>query len=125
MHSVAVETTDRLVRLADDIEKLRGATADNPRARQLFRGVLRHSVDGLAAYETSAATGKPADFVDQLSITVRKLRRAINGLVLLVQLAYLPIDDAREPIIEARALEHLARKALNGARRRHVRRPPA
>ena len=125
MHSQPIETTDRLLRLETDIEKLRDAIADTPRARQLFRGVRQHSVDGAAAYRAAGVAGRPAHFVDQLSIPVRKLRRAINGLVLLVQLAYLPIEDAREPIIEARALEQLVRKALNGARRRKVRRTPA
>ena len=119
MHPHAVENTDRLQRLAADIEKLRLEVSETPRAQQLFRSVLQQCLDAAAADRAAAGGAAPADFVAQLSIAVRRIRRAISSLVLLVQLDYLPIENAREPIIEARELEQLLTKTRNKAKRRH------
>lgn len=119
MHLHPVGNTDRLQQLSVVIEKLRLAISDTPRAQQLFRSVLQQSLDAAAAGRTAGGAAAPADFVAQLSIAVRRIRRVISGLVLLVQLDYLPIENAREPIIEARELERLLTKTRNKAKHRH------
>jgi hypothetical protein len=117
----ALDTADRLGRLVGAVETLGAAVSDSARAAVLFQGTLERMRVAADAYTSAASGGSPRHFIEQVSIAVRKLRRAISGLVLLVQLDYLPIEQARDPIIEARDLERLLTRTRDAARRRHVR----
>ena len=116
----ALDTANRLVRLVGAVETLGEAVSDSARASVLFHNILEHARAGAEAYTSACAGGSPRLFIEQIGIAVRKLRRAISGLVLLVQLDYLPIEHARDPIIEARELERLLTRTRNAAKRRHA-----
>ncbi len=116
----ALDTASRLVRLVGAVETLGTSVSDSARAGVLFHEILEHTRVAAEAYGSACAGGSPRHFIEQIAIAVRKLRRTISGLVLLVQLDYLPIEQAREPIIEARGLERLLTKTRDAARRRHA-----
>ena len=116
----ALDTAGRLVRLAGAVETLGASVSGSARASVLFHGLLEHTRAADEAYRSACASGSPRHFIDQIAIAVRKLRRAISGLVLLVQLDYLSIEHARDPIIEARELERLLTRTRDAARRRHA-----
>jgi hypothetical protein len=57
-------------------------------------------------------------FIEHVSVAARKMRRCVAGLVLLVELDFVPIESTREVIIEARALAGILTASRSTAKRR-------
>ena len=71
-----------------------------------------------AGYREACASSSPEQFIERIAFVTRKAKRVKASLVLLVQLDHLKIDDARENILEARALEEIFTASRNTARKR-------
>ena len=119
-----LEFQERLERAVASVESL-PAAAGGKRGEQLRRALVRDVKLACEGYRAACNSTSPDQFIERISAAAAKAKRTTSTLVLLVQLDYLHIDEARDVIIEARALERILTASRNTAKRRRTRRKTA
>ena len=92
------------------------------RGRKLALKMVKACHDMDAGYRHTCASGTPDEFITRISAVASHAKRTKATLMLLTQLAYLPIAETRELIFEARGLENIFVASRNTAKRNHRKR---
>ena len=112
-----IELQQRLRGVENGVEAL-PAIGGGKRGEQIRRALLAAARQSCNGYRDVCVSSSPDEFIERISFVARKAKRTVALLVLLVQLDYIRIEQVRELIIEARALERILTAAKNTSRRR-------
>ena len=112
-----IELQERLRRVLRDVESLPPLDGGK-RGAQIRRTLLAAAKYACEGYRDVCVSSSPDQFLERITFVARNAKRTVALLVLLVQLDYIRIEQVRELIIEARALERILTAARNTARRR-------
>ena len=114
----AVDLQDRIARFAGAVERLCAPLTAAGTAQPTIRKLTAAAAALQTGYRETCASSSPEEFVERISAVARHAKKAVACLVLLVELRHLPIEAARETILEARALEAIVAATRNTAKRR-------
>jgi hypothetical protein len=118
MQSHACELVERAGRFKDAVGDLANHVTDTPSARKIVKSLTATSSAIPSGYKDACASSSPEQFISRISAVARSAKKAKAALVLLVQLDHISIQDAREAILEARALEAIFVASRNTAKKR-------
>jgi len=115
----SVELQARTAALLRSLEEQLPKVGGEERGRKLALKMLKACREMDAGYRHTCASGSPDEFIRRIAAVASHAKRTKATLMLLTQLAYLPIVETRELIVEARGLENIFIASRDTAKRRH------
>ena len=122
MRMTALDIQARTAALLRDLEALLPSVGGGDRGRKLALKMLKACRDMDAGYRHTCASRSPDEFIERICAVARHAKRTKATLMLLTQLAHLPIAETRELIFEARGLENIFVASRNTAKKNHRKR---
>jgi hypothetical protein len=118
MNQKAAALCTRIRRFRVELETLCAGVEPSAAAKRMVRRLSSAATAVDISYQAACKVGRAEDFLPHVSAAARHARRARRLLQDFVQMNYVTIVNAREVILEARALEAILVASRNTVRRR-------
>jgi hypothetical protein len=124
MHQKTWELHERVGRFSRAVAGICAKLNDDLAARRVARRVSVEATAVDAGYRAACVSTSPEQFIVHIEAVARHAKRARALLQDMVQARFVSIYQARQLILEAKALEAIFRASRNTARRRRARPAP-